>query len=186
MILNSMKNNLEKTILEMFGEPIGKVPGITTVGAVGVRDMHEDNLGDICPSCGMMSIDGKCGCPEVEQEKVCEGCGLPASQCQCGMKSVCPMCGMMPVQLDAPCSCGLNEVEEGSACGECGMYESECKCGMSEAKKKGPSKETAKKILKGTKTFAQKMKKVSSWAEDPAAAAAWMAHKATGKWPSEK
>ena len=30
------------------------------------------------------------------------------------------------------------------------------------------------------------MKKVEKWAEDPAAAAAWMMHKATGKWPSEK
>lgn len=53
-------------------------------------------------------------------------------------------------------------------------------------KRKGPSKKTAKKILKGTKTFKQKMKKVSGWASDPAAAAAWMMHKATGKWPSEK
>lgn len=54
------------------------------------------------------------------------------------------------------------------------------------AKKAGPSKKTAKKILRGTKTFKEKMKKVSSWADDPAAAAAWMMHKATGKWPSEK
>ena len=54
------------------------------------------------------------------------------------------------------------------------------------SKKKGPSKKTAKKILRGTKTFAQKMKKVSGWAEDPAAAAAWMIHRATGKWHSEK
>jgi hypothetical protein len=58
---------------------------------------------------------------------------------------------------------------------------------VSEAqKKKGPSKKTAQKILRGTKTFKQKMKKVEKWAEDPAAAAAWMMHKATGKWPSEK
>lgn len=55
-----------------------------------------------------------------------------------------------------------------------------------EAKGKGPTKKTAQKILKGTKTFKQKMKKVEKWAEDPAAAAAWMMHKATGKWPSEK
>jgi hypothetical protein len=54
------------------------------------------------------------------------------------------------------------------------------------SEKKGPSKKAAQKILRGTKTFKQKMQKVSSWAEDPAAAAAWMMHKATGKWPSEK
>lgn len=53
-------------------------------------------------------------------------------------------------------------------------------------KKKGPSKKTAKKILRGTKTFKDKIKRVSGWAEDPAAAAAWMMHKATGKWPSQK
>jgi len=57
---------------------------------------------------------------------------------------------------------------------------------MSEAKKKGPSKKTAQKILRGTKTFKQKMKKVEKWADEPEAAAAWMMHKATGKWPSEK
>lgn len=55
-----------------------------------------------------------------------------------------------------------------------------------EAKGMGPNKKAAQKILKGTKTFKQKMKKVEKWAEDPAAAAAWMMHKATGKWPSEK
>jgi len=66
-------------------------------------------------------------------------------------------------------------------------YEEEGEHGMhSEAKKKGPSKKTAQKILRGTKTFKQKMKKVDSWADAPAAAAAWMTHKATGKWPSEK
>ena len=61
--------------------------------------------------------------------------------------------------------------------------------GLEEGRKKkrgGPSKKTAKKILKGTKTFKDKIKKVSGWAEDPAAAAAWMMHRATGKWPSEK
>lgn len=53
-------------------------------------------------------------------------------------------------------------------------------------KNKGPSKKNAQKILKGTKTFKQKVQKVKKWADDPEAAAAWMMHKATGKWPSEK
>lgn len=57
---------------------------------------------------------------------------------------------------------------------------------VSEAKKKGPSKKTAQKILRGTKTFKDKVKKVEKWADEPEAAAAWMMHKATGKWPSEK
>lgn len=47
-----------------------------------------------------------------------------------------------------------------------------------EAKRKGPTKKTAKKILRGTKTFKDKMKKVEKWADDPAAAAAWMMKKA--------
>jgi hypothetical protein len=57
---------------------------------------------------------------------------------------------------------------------------------VSEAKKKGPSKKTAQKIIRGTKTFKDKVKKVEKWADEPEAAAAWMMHKATGKWPSEK
>ena len=66
-------------------------------------------------------------------------------------------------------------------------YEEEAEHGMhSEAKKKGPSKKTAQKILRGTKTFKDKVKKVEKWADEPEAAAAWMMHKATGKWPSEK
>lgn len=52
---------------------------------------------------------------------------------------------------------------------------------ISEKRNRGPSKKTAKKILKGTKTFKDKVKKVSGWAEDPEAAAAWMMNKATGK-----
>ncbi len=52
-----------------------------------------------------------------------------------------------------------------------------------EAKAKGPTKKTAQKILKGTKTFKDKVKKVEKWADEPEAAAAWMSKKATGKWP---
>ena len=65
-------------------------------------------------------------------------------------------------------------------------YEEEEEHGMhSEAKKKGPSKKTAQKILRGTKTFKDKMKKVEKWADDPAAAAAWMMGQA-GMKPSKK
>jgi hypothetical protein len=244
-----MKKNLEKTLVEMFGDPIdpkfgtkiGQVPDITRVGAVGVRDVGmNDDLGGVCPDCGMMSIEGKCGCeemPEPEEHheplaEMCHGCGMPVEQCMCGSKETCPACGMSPCNCDshddnvcsscsmmstdieapscgclstgdemiegiveetcsecgmseATCECGMNEASK--ACSECGMDESVCECGMNEGKKKkGPSKKTAKKILRGTKTFKDKMEKVSGWAEDPAAAAAWMMHKATKKWPSEK
>jgi len=100
------------------------------------------------------------------EELLCPGCGMMpvGGSCGCEQSEVCPRCGMMPLAVDAPCSCVVAEAK----------------------KKGGPSKKTAKKILRGTKTFKQKMKKVEKWAEDPAAAAAWMMHKATGKWPSEK
>ncbi len=71
---------------------------------------------------------------------------------------------------------------EAKVCEKCG--EEDCGCRMNETRR-GPSKKTAKKILKGTKTFKEKEKKVAGWADDPAAAAAWMQHKATGKWPRE-
>ncbi len=112
MIFNSVNKNLEKTILEMFGEPIGKVPGITIVGAVGVRNMGEDDLGDVCPSCGMMSVDGQCACPQNSMEPSCEGCGMTASQCSCPMRDVCPMCGMMPPAIDRPCGCAMTEAKK--------------------------------------------------------------------------
>jgi hypothetical protein len=87
---------------------------------------------------------------------------------------------------DRPTTYGVPDerVNEEKMCEGCGCSESVCECGMTEARR-GPTKKTAKKILRGTKTFKQKMKKVSGWAEDPAAAAAWMQHKATGKWPRE-
>ena len=76
-----MKKNLEKTLVEMFGDPIdpkfgtkiGQVPGIRTVGAVGVRDMGmNDDLGGICQDCGMMSIDGNCGCKDTTIKPNCD------------------------------------------------------------------------------------------------------------------
>lgn len=150
------RRQISKTLLERFGDPIGTYAGQSTVG---VRDEAE-----ACSSCGMMPIKGGCSCQGSD---------------------VCPRCGMMPAQVDKPCTCGLSE---GKMCEMCGMEEDVCECGIYEAKrkKKGPTKKTAQKILKGTKTFKEKMKKVEKWADDPGAAAAWMMHKATGKWPSEK
>jgi len=90
-----MKKNLEKQLLEMFGDPleptrVGEVPGITTFGAVGVRDMRENELGTVCPHCGMMPIDGRCGCihdVEESDDGVCNSCKMMApsigSSCGC-------------------------------------------------------------------------------------------------------
>jgi hypothetical protein len=146
-----------KNYSELLKEKFGEPIGMMAgQPMVGVRDERTD----VCPHCGELPIDGICGCGDQ-----------------------CPQCAEMPV--DNSCGCGLREAEK--TCDECGMKEEVCECSMSEAKKKkGPTKKTAQKILRGTKTFKDKMKKVSNWAEDPAAAAAWMMHKATGKWPSEK
>ena len=53
-------------------------------------------------------------------------------------------------------------------------------------KKKAPSKSTAKSWIKGTKKFSDKVKKAKSAGMDnPEGFAAWMQHKATGKWPNK-
>ena len=116
-----MKRKKVDTLLERFGAPldpvmgtrIGDEPGITTIGAVGVRDMKKEDA-VVCPVCGEMPIGGSCGCDDSD---------------------VCPMCGQMPPQVAAPCSCGgggLNEAKD--TCDECGMNQDVCECGMNEAK----------------------------------------------------
>jgi len=55
---------------------------------------------------------------------------------------------------------------------------------LEEAEKGGPSPKTAKKMIRG-KSWKEKVKSTSSWADNPEAAAAWLTHRATGKWPSE-
>lgn len=102
---------------------------------------------------------------DSEEPLMCSACGMMpiGGMCGCDQAEECPRCGMLPAATNTPCSCSI-----------------------SEAKKGGPSKKTAKKILRGTKTFKEKMKKVGKWADDPAAAAAWMMHRAYGKWPAQK
>lgn len=116
----------------------------------------------------------------------CPGCGADSSQCTCPTSGVCPSCGGMPIGGECMCEGAMDE----DICAECGMMYTEgegCGCThLEEAKKKGPSKKTAQKILRGTKTFKEKMKKVEKWADDPAAAAAWMMKRATGKYPSQE
>jgi hypothetical protein len=151
-------------IREAFGEPIGRYAGIAVVG---VRHEPQAEEVTVCKECGLMPIGGACGCGTYikNNSPVKEG---RAAKMELGTGS----CSAR--EADEPCDqCGMMEVEIGQGCG----------C-VKETK--GPSQKTAKKILKGTKTFKDKMKKVVGWADDPAAAAAWMMHKATGKWPSEE
>lgn len=135
-------------LTEMFGDDIGSYAGSAPAGAIDSRAM-----GEACMTCGMMPIESNCGCAETNEE-MCDGCGMPASQCGCQQAAACPACGMMPLEMGAPCECGIMEA------------------------KKGPSKSTAKKILKGAVTATEKAEKVDSWATNPWAAANWMAQKA--------
>lgn len=89
-----MNKNLEKILLEMFGDPIdskfgikiGQLPGIKTFGNVGVRNKEtNDALDLVCKSCGIMPIQGRCDCDTSDE---------------------CPVCGQMPVDLNSSCSCG--------------------------------------------------------------------------------
>ena len=89
-----MNKNLEKILLEMFGDPIdskfgtkiGQLPGIKTLGSAGVRNKEtNDALDLVCKSCGIMPIQGKCDCDTSDE---------------------CPVCGQMPVDLNSSCSCG--------------------------------------------------------------------------------
>lgn len=174
-------NRLAKKLYETFGEPIGSYAG---EAPVGVR-----NEGMPCPDCGMMPIAGKCGC-ENESGDVCSKCGMMPIDgiCECYSARARHVneAGCMCKATMGDCSCGVREMD---TC-ECGGMNEDGTCGcdkeVTEAKRKGPSKKTAQKILRGTKTFQDKVEKVSSWADDPKAAAAWMMKKATGKWPSEK
>lgn len=179
-------------LAEMFGDPIddvfgtkvGNVKDITSIGAVGVRGKENPMLEvDVCPSCGMMPIGGKCGCPDSD---------------------VCPKCGMMPAVVDAPCSCGMGMYEGLQTCGKCGMSEATCECGggvyeVEEASKAyggdepdyaNIDKETAKKRLDTIKdkygSDWKDMLKAFDWASNPAAALSTLHKKAYGKWPSEK
>lgn len=146
----------------MFGDPIGSYAGNAPVGALSELSC--------CPSCGSLPIEGETCCDGMGASMCSCGCGMPEGECAGAidyMGAPCMNCGMMPEELGAQCGCVMAEAKR-------------------RKKKKGPTKKGAAKILKGADTFAQKMKKVSGWAENPPAAAAWMMHKATGKWPSEK
>ena len=126
----------EKILAEIFGDPLN----VSSLDPIEVSNELGD-IEEVCPDCGMMPINGRCGCAAKEN-------------------GVCPICGMFPI--DGQCGCKSTKLpsslpdesqESSSGCGCSGMNQGSCVC---EAKRKGPSKKTAKKILRGTKTFAQK------------------------------
>lgn len=106
-----MNEKLEKMLAERFGEKIGSYAGESAVGVHDEREMMDEEM--ICPDCGMMVVDGHCGC-----ESWCDSCNMPAGHCSCDDvddkvmdASVCPNCGMMQPAVDetVTCECGMDE-----------------------------------------------------------------------------
>lgn len=58
------KSQLNETLLERFGDPIGSYAGEPLMG---VRDEQGDS---VCEDCGMMKIEGEgCGCSDLDEAK---------------------------------------------------------------------------------------------------------------------
>ncbi len=87
-----MNNKLEKTLLEMFGEPI-------FVDVKGVISARSDATSSPAPP------------PKSIDVIACSTCGeLPIDDsCACAGGKVCPMCGQMPTKIDTICSCNTGE-----------------------------------------------------------------------------
>ena len=85
-----MKKNLEKILIETFGYPIDTVTGANIAplsSVVGATKDHDINdLGDICPACGMMpqAIDEPCTCGFIRESNECNQCGMTEGSCCCG------------------------------------------------------------------------------------------------------
>lgn len=142
-----MKKNLEKFLIEMFGMPIGAYAGKSMVGVRNERDDHLDEMGDICPDCDMMTVDGQCGFGDKDDSIMNEPLKLAIVEPvqldpititidlegsmdseKHGNEKPCPNCGMMAMdELGLSCGCGHNEHSE-ETCGGCGKPASMCKC----------------------------------------------------------
>jgi len=142
-----MKKNLEKSLVEMFGMPIGAYAGEPMAG---VRDEGGDDLDEmgVCSDCDMMVVDGSCGCDDHDMDihdedeplklsivdpvqldpvtiKIDLGDMMGMGEDHHDEKS-CPNCGMMPVD-GMDCGCGHDSHAE-ETCGGCGMPASMCDC----------------------------------------------------------
>lgn len=138
-----MKKKLEKSLVEMFGMPIGAYAGEPMVG---VRD-ELDEMGGICPDCDMMMMDGHCGCDDHDMGhgdmmdeplklSIVDPVQLDPVTIKIDLDGLedeehhddkpCPNCGMMAVD-GVGCGCGHDESME-ATCGGCGMPASMCGC----------------------------------------------------------
>jgi hypothetical protein len=110
--------HITRKLQERFGDPIGSYAGDTPVG---VRSVQETQEGLVCDCCGMMPVDGQCGCEESDVMAL-EKSGKTASVYEA--VEPCDECGMMPLENEG-CGCSRTEgdtleefdVEEGAPAG---------------------------------------------------------------------
>jgi len=99
-IFIDMKN---KTLSEMFGEPIGSYAGEPLTGVRGTEP---------CESCKMMPLEigGQCGCEsQPEEMQPNQDMNVDQPEIDSVDSNVCPNCGMMSMEPGAACPCTLSE-----------------------------------------------------------------------------
>jgi hypothetical protein len=109
-----MTTKISRVLQEKFGDPIGRYAGTPMVGV-------QDEAGaDVCPDCGMLPVEGQCGCSGEEASDEWYKTDPPS-------KTICRGCGG---EMSTDSGCGCNRMHEGTEpCSECGMYEVEGSCG---------------------------------------------------------
>jgi hypothetical protein len=129
-----MRNKYHRVLQEKFGEPIGNYAG---EAPVGVRDEGVD----ACPGCGMLPIDGSCGCKDSKKSSSDWYKSSPLE------KTTCRACGE---SMSTNTGCGCNRMYEGTEpCEECGMFEVDGNCGCTHVDEVAPK--GYEKIVKGLK-----------------------------------
>jgi len=117
----------ERILVEIFGEPLS----VTVAEPIKVR-VDLDKTSGVCPDCGLMPVNGRCGCPADES-------------------GVCPRCGMMPV--DGQCGCAAMQQPEtgGSGCGCGGLSQGGCTCEGKSNRLKEVAPKGYQKVVKALK-----------------------------------
>ena len=93
--MRARRTNYSRLVEERFGPEFRKIGVFAGEDMSGVRDERDDMT---CPGCGMMPVEGSCGCgdPTVSAEPVvCPGCSMMPIDGSCGCsKDTCEVCGM--------------------------------------------------------------------------------------------
>jgi len=127
----------ERLLAEIFGEPLS----VTDAEPIKVRVDLDKTLG-VCSDCGLMPVNGRCGCPTDES-------------------GVCPRCGMMPVDSQCGCAAMQQPKTGGSGYGRGGLNQGGCMC---EGKSKRLKKVTPKGYQKVVKALKKEPEVDNPWA----------------------